>query len=94
VAAAPPDAEPRVDGAECVDARWIRPADALEAGRSGELMLVFPTIKHLEQLADLRSVDHALETARARRVEPILPKVVRGQGEAEVLLPGEPGYPS
>ena len=93
VAAAPAGAEPRVDGAECVDARWIRPADALEAGRRGELMLVFPTIKHLEQLAEMSSVENALEIARARQVEPILPKVVRGEGEAQVLLPGEPGYP-
>jgi 8-oxo-dGTP pyrophosphatase MutT (NUDIX family) len=94
VAAAPPGAEPRVDGAECVDARWMRPADALAAGERGEILLVFPTIKHLEQLAELRSVEHALETARARKVEPILPKVVHGDGEAHVLLPGEPGYPS
>ena len=91
--AAPPDAEPEVDGGECVDARWIRPADALAAGRRDELMLVFPTIKHLEQLAELTSVDHALTTARGREVQPILPKVVHGNGEAHVLLPGEPGYP-
>ncbi len=94
IAAAPPDAEPRVDGAECVDFRWLRPADALEAGQRGELMLVFPTIKHLEQLTGLDSVEHALATARTRQVEPILPKVVHGDGEARVLLPGEPGYPA
>ena len=93
VVAAPPGAEPRVDGAECVEARWVRPADALAAGERGELFLVFPTIKHLEQLAELRSVEHALESARSREVEPILPKVVHGDGEAQVLLPGEPGYP-
>ena len=93
VAAAPPGAEAHVDGAECVDARWIRPADALAAGERDELMLVFPTIKHLEQLAGLDSVEHALETARGRDVQPILPKVVTGDGEAQVLLPGEPGYP-
>jgi 8-oxo-dGTP pyrophosphatase MutT (NUDIX family) len=93
VAAAPPGAEAQVDGSECVDARWIRPADALAAGERDELMLVFPTIKHLEQLAELRSVEHALEAARAREVQPILPKVVHGDGEAHVLLPGEPGYP-
>jgi 8-oxo-dGTP pyrophosphatase MutT (NUDIX family) len=94
VAAAPPDAEPRVDGAECIAAQWIRPADALAAGERDELMLVFPTIKHLEQLAELEAVEHALEAARSRQVEPVLPKVVRGEGEAHVLLPGEPGYPS
>ena len=93
VAAAPPGAEARVDGSECVDSRWIGPAEALTAGARGELMLVFPTIKHLEQLAELRSVEHALESARAREVTPILPKVVARDGEAHVLLPGEPGYP-
>ena len=93
VAATPPDAEPRVDGAECVDFRWIGPADALAAGQRGELMLVFPTIKHLEQLAEFESVEHALSEARSRDVRPILPKVVHGDGEAHVLLPGEPGYP-
>ena len=94
VAAAPPGAEPRVDGAECVDHRWMRPVDALAASERGELFLVFPTIKHLEQLAELRSVEHALATAGARDVQPVLPKVIHDGGEAHVLLPGEPGYPS
>ena len=92
VAEAPPDAEPRVDGAECVDARWIRPADALRAGEADELMLVFPTIKHLEQLAELDSVEDALQAARAREVLPIQPRVVLAEDGARVLLPGEPGY--
>ena len=93
VTPAPPGAEPRVDGAECVGFRWIRPAEALAAGERGELMLVFPTIKHLEQLARLESVEDALAEARGRDVQPVLPKVVHGDGEAHVLLPGEPGYP-
>ncbi len=93
VTEAPAGVEATADGGECVDARWLRPADALEAGEKDELMLVFPTIKHLEQLAKLDSVEHALAIARSRDVEPILPKVVHGDGEAHVLLPGEPGYP-
>jgi 8-oxo-dGTP pyrophosphatase MutT (NUDIX family) len=81
-----------VDGAECVDSRWMRPQEALDAGKREELMLVFPTIKHLEQLAELGSVDEALESARARDVVPIQPRVVVGEASARVLLPGEPGY--
>ena len=92
VAEAPAGAEARPDGGECVDARWLRPAAALDEGESGELMLVFPTIKHLEQLAEHRSVREALEVARARDVEPVQPRVVVRDGGAEVLLPGEPGY--
>ena len=92
VARAPDGAEATPDGAECVDARWIRPADALAAGERGELMLVFPTIKHLEQLAGFESVDHALDTAGSRTVEPVEPRVVMKEDHAEVVLPGEPGY--
>src|SRR5688572_710641 len=47
----PEGAEPAPDGDECVDLRWYTPAAALEAYANGELLLVFPTIKHLEQLA-------------------------------------------
>src|SRR5919112_1726851 len=48
VAGAPAGAEPRADGQECVDMRWIAPQAALEAFEQGQLELVFPTIKHLE----------------------------------------------
>jgi 8-oxo-dGTP pyrophosphatase MutT (NUDIX family) len=84
--------EATADGAECVDARWLRPADALAAHERDELMLVFPTIKHLELLAESSSVKETLATARARPVTKILPKVVMRDDAAEVLLPGEPGY--
>ena len=89
---APDGAEPAVDGGECVAARWIRPQDALDAGERGELKLVFPTIKHLEELARFSSVAEALATARTRRVMPVQPKLLVLGGVAQVLMPGEPGY--
>jgi 8-oxo-dGTP pyrophosphatase MutT (NUDIX family) len=92
VAPTPDDAEPRCDGEECVDLRWIGPAEALEAGRRDELSLVFPTIKHLEQLTEFESVEELLEHARSRRVQPVEPRVLVDGGVAQVLLPGEPGY--
>ncbi len=92
VAAAPPGAEARVDGEECVEARWVGPAGALEERRRGWLQLVFPTIKQLEQLAGYGSVEAALEDARGREVTPIQPRVVVGEDAARVVLPGEPGY--
>ena len=91
-AAAPPEAEPSVDGSECVDARWIRPADALAAHARGDLLLVFPTIKTLERLGATGSVAETLAAARERPVVAIQPRVVIREGTAEVLLPGEPGY--
>jgi 8-oxo-dGTP pyrophosphatase MutT (NUDIX family) len=88
----PPRAEATPDGGECVAARWLRPGEALEAHARGELMLVFPTIKHLEALAGMTSVKDALDKARTREVVPVQPKIVVRDGSAEVLLPGEPGY--
>lgn len=92
VAEAPADAEPTVDGSECVDWRWLRPRDALDLHRRDELALVFPTIKHLEQLGSFRSVSEVLETARASRVLAVEPRVLVEGGVAQVVLPGEPGY--
>ncbi len=92
VAEAPAGAKAVPDGGECVDARWLRPAAALEAHARDELMLVFPTIKHLEELAGFGSPKEALETAVSREVQPIMPRVVMGELSAEVVLPGEPGY--
>jgi 8-oxo-dGTP pyrophosphatase MutT (NUDIX family) len=92
VAAAPPGASASPDGSECVDARWLRPAAALDAFGRDELMLVFPTIKHLEALALTDSVADALEKARTREVVPVQPRVVVREGTPVIVLPGERGY--
>jgi 8-oxo-dGTP pyrophosphatase MutT (NUDIX family) len=91
-AEAPPGAKATPDGSECVDARWLRPGHALEAFAREELTLVFPTIKHLEQLEEFGSAADALETARRREVVPVQPRVVMEGDSARVVLPGEPGY--
>ncbi|HZO79841.1 MAG TPA: NUDIX hydrolase [Solirubrobacteraceae bacterium] len=92
LAAAPPDVEARVDGHEVVEARWYEPANALEAARTGEITLVFPTIKHLEQLAGFRSATELADYARQRKIEPVLPRVLVSGEIARIVLPDEPGY--
>jgi 8-oxo-dGTP pyrophosphatase MutT (NUDIX family) len=88
----PPGATPRVDGGEIVDARWYAPAAALEERQRGELMLVFPTIRHLEQLAAFDSVVALLAHARGREVRPVQPRILGSGEQARIVLPGEPGY--
>jgi len=88
----PAGAEAQVDGSEVVDARWYSPAGALEARTRGELFLVFPTIKHLEQLSAFESADAVLAHARGREVHPVQPRVVTQGETARIVLPGEPGY--
>lgn len=88
----PSGAEAAIDGSEIVDARWYEPAAALQAAEREEILLVFPTIKHLEQLSAFATADEAIERARAGRVEPVQPRVLISGETARVVLPGEPGY--
>jgi 8-oxo-dGTP pyrophosphatase MutT (NUDIX family) len=87
LAPAPPDADPRCDGGETIDAGWYTPQAALE-----QLELVFPTIKTLEQLSGFASADELLAWADGRIVEPIEPRVIVEGEVARIVLPGEPGY--
>lgn len=92
LAPAPEGAEPRVDGRECVDLGWFTPRGALDAHGRGDIQLVFPTIKHLEQFSAFASADALIAHAAASEVVPVQPKVVLAGETARVLLPGEPGY--
>jgi 8-oxo-dGTP pyrophosphatase MutT (NUDIX family) len=84
--------EPRIDEQEAVDMGWFTPQGALDAYARDEILLVFPTIKTLEQLAPFATADALLDHARGRVVDPIVPKVIVGDESARVVLPGEPGY--
>jgi 8-oxo-dGTP pyrophosphatase MutT (NUDIX family) len=88
----PWETAPQIDGGECVDWRWSTPWAALDAYAADDLQLVFPTIKHLEQLAGFATAHALVEHARAQRVEPVEPRVVLEGEVARVLLPGDPGY--
>ncbi len=88
----PEGQEPHVDGHECVDQGWFTPQDALSAHEREEILLVFPTIKHLEQLSAFSTVADLLGYASGREVLPVQPKVWFDGEVARVLLPGEPGY--
>ena len=88
----PEGQEPEVDGEECVDHGWFTPRGALDAFAREEIVLVFPTIKHLEQLEAFGSVRELVEHASGREVLPVQPKVWFDGEVARVALPGEPGY--
>ncbi len=80
------------DGSESVDSVWITPERALAAAAAGELTVVFPTRLNLEQLAESRTVEEALEMAGRRPIAPILPWI-ETRGETLYLCIGpEAGY--
>jgi 8-oxo-dGTP pyrophosphatase MutT (NUDIX family) len=88
----PPGQQPAVDGEEVVELGWFTPQAALDAHAAQRIVLVFPTIKHLEQLSAFATVDELLAHARERDVQPVEPKVLLEGDVARVLLPGDPGY--
>jgi 8-oxo-dGTP pyrophosphatase MutT (NUDIX family) len=92
LATLPAGQEPRVDGQECVALDWFTPSGALEAYAAQRIALVFPTIKHLEQLSAFATAGELLEHARGRTVEPVQPHIVLAGEVARVVLPGEAGY--
>ena len=90
----PEGQEPRIDGREIVAHGWFTPDAALQAHEDGTIELVFPTIKHLEQLAEFATADALLDYARGRVVGPVQPRVISDGEHARIVLPGEAGYES
>lgn len=95
VAAAPPDQEPLHDDKETIASRWVRPADALDLWRAGELQMFPPTVAALELLLDHVDVDAAMTAAAAVGIPPVVtPRIVLDeQGRiVGILRPGDPDY--
>ena len=95
VAELPAGAAVSVDGEEMVEARWVRPADAVAEHQAGKLRLPPPTVVSLIDLSQYQSGDAAVAAAR-RRVPPyFFPKVCAEDPEDVVMLyPGDAGYES
>ncbi len=94
LALAPAHTPPKPDGVETTEARWFEPQAALQAQEAGELVLAFPTISQLRELAPFATSQEAIEAYRGREVAPILPKVIGTREDHRVVLPGDPDYPA
>ncbi len=90
-AALPPGQRTRDVGGEAAQVAWIRPADAIAAGRRKEIVLWLPTAVSLGELADCASVAAAL--AAPRQVTPLLPEVTMRAGTAWIKVPGNQEHP-
>lgn len=82
------------DGRETVAVEWLRPADAIALGASGERNLLFPTKCQLDLLAQARTVEAALAAARSRRILPVSPSVERRADGTMLSIPADSGYPN
>ena len=76
LARAPEAQEPLHDGGETIDSLWVRPSDALQRCRDGDLQMFPPTIVNLEWLNAQPDADAALAAGEAMGVpSPILPRL-------------------
>jgi hypothetical protein len=94
LARAPQAQEPLHDEHETIASLWVRPADALERQRRGDLAMIAPTMKNLELLLPHATADDALEaTAGIGRPPTIQPKLrFDADGRVEVILPSHPDF--
>ena len=93
LAAMPDLQDPLHDDTETVESMWVRPADALAQAERGEVTIIFPTAKSLEEVGQHATVADALAAARAKADIPaVRPRVVREAGGFRVVVAGEPGY--
>jgi 8-oxo-dGTP pyrophosphatase MutT (NUDIX family) len=91
-AALPPGQRTRDVGGEASAVSWVRPADALAAGRGGEIRLFPPTAVSLAELADCGDLDTVL--AGPREVAPIIPEVHEREGAVWLTVPGLTEFPA
>jgi 8-oxo-dGTP pyrophosphatase MutT (NUDIX family) len=90
-AAALPDGQRTRDvGGEAAEVAWVRPHDAIAAGRKKEIVLFPPTAVSLAELAACQDVTAAL---RPRQVRPLLPEAIMADGAVWLTLPADLRYP-
>jgi len=90
-AALPPGQRTRDVGGEASEVAWVRPADALAAGRRAEIRLFPPTMVSLSELAECGDIDTVL--SGPRQVAPIIPEVHEREGAVWLTVPGLTEFP-
>jgi len=88
------DVAVQVDGGEIELHEWVRPQQAIEAHRRGEVDLMAPTAITLLDLSARSSAADALREWSRRNVLQILPHRASEEGVTVLLYPGDAGYAS
>jgi 8-oxo-dGTP pyrophosphatase MutT (NUDIX family) len=94
-AALPDGQEAAGHEAEADHVAWLRPADAIDAAKAGELSLLPPTATTLGEFAAAAAAGAGLaEILGTRRViAPVQPRLVLEDGAAWLVIPDGVGYP-
>ncbi|MBW1847631.1 MAG: NUDIX hydrolase [Deltaproteobacteria bacterium] len=82
----------KIDGEEISDYRWMRPASALDAHGSGEIVLPPPTFVTLLKLSDYGNVKTALLAIAKQQLMTFYPKISQTKNGSCFLYEGDAGY--
>lgn len=80
------------DDSETVSHLWIDPNEALSGAKPKGFEIVLPTRQNLMAIAKYKTVNEVLEAAAHSEKTVVVPKLTRGSGGLELLLPWEEGY--
>jgi 8-oxo-dGTP pyrophosphatase MutT (NUDIX family) len=79
---------------EAVEALWWHPDEALEHWQRGEIQLMAPTLRTLQEIAELGDSAAVLTAARDRVIRPIMPRVRKDGGRLVAVLPDDSAVPA
>jgi hypothetical protein len=88
----PPGQEAAHDEQETTQGIWLTPRDAIASNSKGEAILSPPTLKTLEDLSRIPSLDALFRALESRVVEPVLPVLNRGADPMFLVYPWDPEY--
>jgi 8-oxo-dGTP pyrophosphatase MutT (NUDIX family) len=94
VAPAPDGQEADAHTTEAVEALWWHPDEALERWQRGEMQLMAPTSRTLQEIAEHDDSAAVLAAARERVIRPIVPRVRKDGDQLVAVLPDETAVPA
>jgi 8-oxo-dGTP pyrophosphatase MutT (NUDIX family) len=93
ITAAPSGQVARHDDGETIASIWIRPPEALNRFRDGEIELLPPTIENLRNIGRFRTTGDVMAWAeQVTDIPAVLPIVLMEDGQLLILRPGDQGY--
>jgi 8-oxo-dGTP pyrophosphatase MutT (NUDIX family) len=92
VALVPPGQEADAHTTEAVEATWWHPDEALERWQLGDLQLMAPTFRTLQEIAAHPDSAAVLAAADEREVHPVVARVRREGDQVVVVRPDDPDF--
>ena len=92
LATLPAGQKPLHDSREMTETLWVKPEKALLKQNKGDMLLMPPTMKTLEEMANQSSLSDMFALASPTSIQPIMPQVAIEGDSIVIKLPHDPDY--